>query len=44
MVVFTNDGKRNREIATHAGKANVVVRDLFRSGVTKRELLNSAKL
>jgi len=37
-------GKRNKETATWVGKANAVLRELYRSIVTKRELSNTAKL
>ena len=39
-VVFTSDGSRNKEIDT----ANQVLRELYCSVVTKRELLKTAKL
>jgi len=32
VVVFTSDGKRNKEIDTRNGKANAVLRELYRSG------------
>jgi len=40
-VIFTSDG---RQIDTGIGEANVVLRELYRSVVTKRELTNTAKL
>jgi len=43
-MVFTSDGRRNKEIDTRIGKANVVLRELYRSVFTKRELSNTAKL
>jgi len=43
-VVFTCDGRRSQEVDTRIGKANAVLRELYRSVVTKRELLNTAKL
>jgi len=42
-VVFTNDGKRNKEIDTRIGKANAVLRELYRCVVTKWELSNTAR-
>ena len=35
---FRNDGRQKREIETRVGKANTVLRELYRSVVTKREL------
>jgi len=43
-VVFTSAGRRNKEISTRIGKANAVLRELYRSVVTKRELANTTKL
>jgi len=43
-VVFTSDGKQNKEIDTQIGKANVVLNELYRCVVTKRKLSNTAKL
>jgi len=43
-VVFTSDESRNKEIDTRIGKANAVLRELYRSVVAKRELSNTAKL
>ena len=43
-VVFTSDGRRNEEIDKWIGKANAVLRELYRSVVTKQELSNTAKL
>ena len=43
-VVFTSDGRRNKEIDTRIGKTNAVLRELYRSVVAKRELWNTAKL
>jgi len=43
-VVFTSDGSRNKEIDTRFGKANAVLRELYYSVVTKRELSKNAKL
>ena len=43
-VAFTSDGWRSEEIDTRIGKANAVLRELYRSVVTKRELSNNAKL
>jgi len=35
-VVFTSDGRRCEEIDTRIGKANAVLRELYRSVATKR--------
>jgi len=44
-VVFTSNGRRSEEIDTRIGKAiNAVLRELYRSVVTKRELSITAKL
>jgi len=43
-VVFTSDRRHNKEIDTWIGKANAVLRELYRSVITKRDLLNTAKL
>ena len=43
-VMFTSDGSRNKGIDTRIGKANAVVRELYCSMVTKRELSKNAKL
>jgi len=43
-IVSTSDRRRNREIDTGIGKANAVLRELYRSVVTKQELSNTAKL
>jgi len=43
-VVFTSGERRNKEIATHTGKANALLCELHRSLVTKRELSNTTKL
>jgi len=43
-VVFTSDRRQNNEVNTGIGKANAVLRELYRSLVTKRELSNTAKL
>ena len=37
-VVFTGDGKRNKEIDTRIGTANAVLPEFYRSVVTKQEL------
>jgi len=42
--VFTSDGRRNKESHTRIGKENAFLRELYRSVVTKRELLKSEKL
>jgi len=34
-LVFTSDGRQNREIDTRIGKANAVLCELYRSVVTK---------
>jgi len=36
-VVFTSDEKRNREIDALIDKSNALLRELYRSVVTKRE-------
>jgi len=38
LMVFKSDGKRNKKIDTRIGKANAVLRELYRSVVTKRKL------
>ena len=43
-VGFTSDGRRNKEIETRLGKENTVLRELYRSMVTKRDLSNTEKL
>jgi len=43
-VVFTSDGKQKKEIDVWVGIANAVLRELYRSVVTKREILYTAKL
>jgi len=43
-VVCTSDGRWNKEFDTRIGKTNAVLRELYRSMVTKRELSNTAKL
>jgi len=43
-VVFTNDGRQNRDIDKWIGKANSVLRELYRLVVAKRKLSNTAKL
>jgi len=43
-VVITSDGSRNKGIDTRIGKANAVLRELYCSVVTKRELSKNAKL
>jgi len=44
VMVSTSDGRRKKELDTQIGKTNAVLRELHRSEVTKRELLNTAKL
>jgi len=43
-VVFTSDGSRNKGIDTRIDEANAVLRVLYCSVVTKRELSKKAKL
>jgi len=43
-VLFTSDSSRNKGINTRNGEANAVLRELYRSVVTKRELLKTRKL
>ena len=43
-VVFTSDGSRNKELDTLIRTANEVLRELYCSMVTKRELSKTAKL
>jgi len=43
-VVFTSDGRRNEAIDTPIGTAKAVLREIYRSVVTKRDLSNTAKL
>ena len=43
-VVFASDGRWSEEIDTRIGQVNAVLRELYRSVVTKRELSNTAKL
>ena len=43
-VVFASDGRWSEEIDTRIGKANAVLRELYRSVVTKRELSITTKL
>ena len=43
-VVFTSDGSRNKGSDTRTGKANVFLRELYYSVVTKRELSKTANL
>jgi len=43
-MVFTSDPRWSEEIDTRIVKANPVLRELYRSVVTKRELSNTAKL
>jgi len=44
VVVFTSEKRRNKEIDTRIGKANTVLRELYRSALTKRELSTTAEL
>ena len=43
-VIFTSEGIRSKQIDTRIGKANSVLRELYCSVVTKRELSITAKL
>ena len=43
-VVFASDARWSKEIDTRIGKANAVLRELYRSAATKRELSNTANL
>ena len=43
-VAFTIDGRRNKQIDTRIGKANVFLRELYCSVVIKRKLSNTVKL
>ena len=43
-ILFTSDGRREREIDRRIGAASAVVRTLHRSVVVKRELSQKAKL
>jgi len=43
-VVFTRDESRNKGIDTRVGKTNTLLRELYCSVVTKRELSKTAKL
>jgi len=43
-VIFTSDGKKNKEIDTRIGKQTQFPRELYRSVFTQRELSNTAKL
>ena len=42
--VFTSDGSRNKEIDARICKVNAVLRELYSSVETKRELSKNAKL
>jgi len=43
-VVFASDGRWSEEIDTRIGKANAVLRELYRSVGTKQDLSNTTKL
>ena len=43
-VVITGDGRQNNEIDTKIAKANAVLRELYHSVLTKRELSTTTKL
>jgi len=43
-VVFTSGGRQNKVIDIRLAKANVVLREIYRSAVTQRELSNTANL
>ena len=40
-MIFTSDGRRNREIAIWIGKGTAVLLELYRSAVKKMALLNN---
>jgi len=42
--VFTSDGRQNKEIDPRISNANPVLRELYRSVVTKPDLSNTTKL
>jgi len=42
-VVFTSDGRQNKEIDSRICKANTPLHELYLSAVIKRELSNTAK-
>jgi len=42
--IFASGGRWNEEIDTRIGNANAVLRELYRSVITKRELSNTTKL
>ncbi|KAL6484891.1 hypothetical protein MHYP_G00069360 [Metynnis hypsauchen] len=44
LVLFTSDGKRDREIGHRLGQVAAVMRSLYRTVVVKRELSHKAKL
>jgi len=43
-VVFTNDGRQNKEVDTRIGRASTVLREPHHSVSTKREVSNTGKL
>ena len=43
-VTFSSDGRQDNELDTCIGKANAVMRQLYRSVLLKRELCTKAKL
>jgi len=43
-VVFTSEGRRNKEINRRIGKAKAELCEFYRSVVTKQQLSNTAKL
>jgi len=43
-VRITSDGRWNKEIDTRNGKANAILRELYRSVVTNHKVSNTAKL
>jgi len=43
-MVFASDGRWSNKIDTRIGEANAVLRELYHSVVTKRELSNTTKL
>jgi len=43
-MVFTSDRRQIKEIDLQIGKANAVLREIYHSVITKRELANTVKL
>jgi len=42
-MVFTNDGRRNEEVDAQIGKANTVLREVYRSVFTELQVSNTAQ-